>query len=116
MGLVRAARNNEYGPGGDGTRKSSIWIRLAMVFRMVREGGQKQGIWAGERREAKIIDLDFIQNPNLIQNPFSSHSELILNPCRNHSELFHNSTLIENSFRSHLEHASDSAHTLKHNT
>ena len=41
-----------------GRRKSSIWIGLVMVFRMVREGGQKQGIWAGRRREAKIIDLD----------------------------------------------------------
>ena len=46
------------GRRGVGTRKSSIWIRLAMVFRMVREGGQKQGIWAGRHRDSKIIDLD----------------------------------------------------------
>ena len=58
VGFVRAARNKACGPGSVGGRKSSIWIRLAMVFRMVREGGQKQGIWAGRRREAKIIDLD----------------------------------------------------------
>ena len=58
MGFVKAARNKECGPGGVGKGKSSIWIRLAMVFRMVRQGGQKQGIWAGARREAKIIDLD----------------------------------------------------------
>ena len=87
---MRAVRNREYGPGGVGRRKSSIWISLVMVFRRVREGGQKQeyglgsvrrrkpsiwrclgmvfrrvrgggrkqGIWAGRRREAKIIDLD----------------------------------------------------------
>ena len=48
--FVRAVRNREYGPGGVGRRKSSIWIRLGMVFHRVREGGQKQGIWTG--REA----------------------------------------------------------------
>ena len=36
------------GRAGDiGKRKSSIWLRLGMVFLMVRERGQKQGIWTG---------------------------------------------------------------------
>ena len=52
------ARNKEHGPGDVGKRKSSIGIGLGMVFLRVRGGGQKQGIWAGRRREAKIIDLD----------------------------------------------------------
>ena len=58
IGFVGPAGNKEYGPGGVGRRKSSIWICLGMAFRRVREGGQKHGIWAGGRREAKIIDLD----------------------------------------------------------
>ena len=53
-----AAGNKEYGPGGVGRRKSSIWIRLGMVFRRVRGSGRKQGIWAGRHREVKIIDAD----------------------------------------------------------
>ena len=53
---MRAVRNREYGPGGIGRRKSSIWICLGMVFRRVREGGQKQGISAGSigRRKSSI--------------------------------------------------------------
>ena len=54
---MTAVRNKEYGPRGVGRRKSSIWKKIGMVFRRVRESGQKQGIWAGRRREAKIIDL-----------------------------------------------------------
>ena len=53
-----AAGSKEYGPGDVGNRKSSICIRLDMVFRKVREGCQKQRIWARRRQEAKIIDLD----------------------------------------------------------
>ena len=41
VGFVGAGGNKEYGPGSVGRRKSSIWIRLGMVFRRVREGGQK---------------------------------------------------------------------------
>ena len=55
---MRAAGDREYGPEGVGRRKSSMWVRLNMVFLMVRENGQKQGIWNGGRQEAKIIDLD----------------------------------------------------------
>ena len=49
-----AVRNREYGPGGIERRKSSIWIRLGITFRRVRESGQKQGIWAG--REASVSE------------------------------------------------------------
>ena len=44
IGFVRAVRNGEYGPGGIGRRKSSIWIGLVMVFPMVCEGGQTGNI------------------------------------------------------------------------
>ena len=57
-GFMGAAGNKEYGLGGVGTRKSLIWICLDMAFRRVRGRGRKQGIWAGRRREAKILDLD----------------------------------------------------------
>ena len=39
-------------------RRAPKIIRLGMVFHGVREGCQKQGIWAGKRRALKIIDLD----------------------------------------------------------
>ena len=58
--FVGAAGNKEYEPGGVWKRKSSIWIRLDMVFCRVRGGGRKQGIWAGRRRAAKIIDLGML--------------------------------------------------------
>ena len=50
---MAAAGNTEYGPGGVGSRKSSIWICLDIVFRRVREACQKQGMWAGRRRGRK---------------------------------------------------------------
>ena len=58
---MKAVRNKEYGPRGVGRLKSSIWINLGMVFHRVRERSQKQGIWAGRRREAKIIDFDMFR-------------------------------------------------------
>ena len=61
IGFVRAVRNGEYGPGGIGRRKTSIWIGLVMFFHMVCEGGHKQGTWAGRHRETKIIDLDMFR-------------------------------------------------------
>ena len=48
-----AAGNKEYGPGGVGRRKSSIWIRLIMVFLMVRESGQKQENGPGSVKKRK---------------------------------------------------------------
>ena len=56
-GFGKAARIRKYGPENVGKRKSSIGIALHMVFRRVREGGQKHEIWSGRCREAKIIDL-----------------------------------------------------------
>ena len=61
LGFVGAARNKKYGPESVGMQKPSICICLAMVFRGVRESGRKQGIWAGRRREVKIIDLDMFR-------------------------------------------------------